>query len=118
RVFATPAVSQVESPAFATFRALAPREVQPAAAAAATADDGDPLCPCVETPAQLRAERSAGAATSTSQLVWSSEGRDPWELQRLHEQARLRATQKLLSWQGAEREVGFFAVSRNNPTVR
>jgi hypothetical protein len=114
RVFAAPAVTQVESPAFATFRALAPRQVrQPTTTAVPTGGDVDPLCPCVESPAQLRAGRSAGEALTTSQLVWSSDGRDAWELNRIHEQARLRVNQKLLSWQGAQREVGFFTVSRN-----
>jgi hypothetical protein len=61
----------------------------------------------------LRAGRSAGEASTTSQLVWSSDGRDAWELTRIHEQARLRVNQKLLSWRGAQREVGFFTVSRN-----
>lgn len=114
RVFAAPAVTQVESPAFATFRALAPRQVhQSTTTAVPTSGDVDPLCPCVESPAQLRAGRSAGEALTTSQLVWSSDGRDAWELNRIHEQARLRVNQKLLSWQGAQREVGFFTVSRN-----
>jgi len=114
RVFAAPAVTQVESPAFATFRALAPRQVHQSATTATPTDgDVDPLCPCVESPAQLRAGRSAGEASTTSQLVWSSDGRDAWELTRIHEQARLRVNQKLLSWQGAQREVGFFTVSRN-----
>ena len=117
RVFTAPAVTQVESPAFATFRALAPRQVhQPMTTAVPTDGDVDSLCPCVESPAQLRAGRSAGEPSTNSQLVWSSDGRDAWELQRLHDQVRLRADQKLLSWQGAQREVGFFTVSRNPAT--
>ena len=118
RVATAPAVAEVESPAFATFRALAPQQVHPQAATAAMAgnEDVDPLCPCVESPAQLRAGRSAGTTATTSQLVWSSDGRDAWELQRIHERAGLRANQKLISWQGAQREVGFFTVSRNPAT--
>lgn len=117
-VLSAPAVAQVESPAFATFRALAPRQTtRPAPTATTTDGDDDALCPCVESPAQLRAGRSAGTATATSQLVWSSDGRDAWELQRIHEQARLRAGQKLISWHGAEREVGFFTVSRTPVTA-
>jgi hypothetical protein len=49
--------------------------------------------------------------------VWSSEGRDAWELQRLHEHARLRVNRELISFRGGQREVGFFTVSRN-PTER
>jgi Zn-dependent protease with chaperone function len=115
-VFSAPATPQVESAAFATFRALSPRQTTPpsATATAMTAtDDVDPLCPCVESPADLRAGRSAGATAATSQLVWSSDGRDAWELKRIHEQAQLRTNQRLMSWSGGQREVGFFTVSRN-----
>jgi Zn-dependent protease with chaperone function len=114
QVFSSSAPTEVESPAFATFRALAPGEVQPQPSAAAQpSDDVDPLCPCVESPAQLRAGRPAGATAAGSQLVWSSDGREAWELQNLYDQAHLRADQKpLLSWRGGQREVGFFTVSR------
>jgi hypothetical protein len=114
QVFPSSAATQVESPAFATFRALAPRETQlPPATTAQPSDDVDPFCPCVESPAELRAGRPAGATAAGSQLVWSSDGREAWELQNLHDQARLRADQKpLLSWRGGQREVGFFTVSR------
>jgi Zn-dependent protease with chaperone function len=113
RVFSAQPETQVESPAFATFRALAPRQTYPATAPVSTSDDVDPLCPCVESPAELRAGRSAGA-TSTTQLVWSSDGRDAWELHNIHEKAGLRANQKpLVSWRGGQREVEFFTVSRN-----
>ena len=119
-VFSAPASPQVESPAFATFRALSPRQAPPrtvSGASVAASDDVDPLCPCVESPADLRAGRSAGATASTSQLVWSRDGREAWELKRLHEQAQLRANQRLMSWSGAQREVGFYTVSRNRQIV-
>jgi BlaR1 peptidase M56 len=115
-VFSSSTGTQVESPAFATFRALAPREVQPQPTAAEPLanNDVDPLCPCVESPAELRAGRSAGATAASSQLVWSSDGRDAWELQSIHDQAGLHA-RNVLSWRGGQREVGFFTVSRNAP---
>jgi Zn-dependent protease with chaperone function len=114
RVFSSSVAAQIESPAFATFRALAPREARPQPVVSTLpADDVDPLCPCVESPAELRAGRSAGATATSSQLVWSSDGRDAWELHRLHEQARLRVNRNLLSWRGGQQEVGFFTVSRN-----
>jgi beta-lactamase regulating signal transducer with metallopeptidase domain len=120
RVFAAPEVVQVESPAFATFRAMAPadravRRTTATSAGAATRAGADAsLCPCIESPAQLRAGRAATATPEHSQLVWSSDGRDAWELQRLHEQARLRVNGELLSFRGGRREVGFFTVSRNS----
>ena len=114
RVFSAQPATQVESPAFATFRALAPRQsADPQATTVSTGDDVDPLCPCVESPAELRAGRSAGA-TSTTQLVWSSDGRDAWELHNLHEQAWLSADRRLVGWRGGQRQVEFFTVSRNN----
>lgn len=118
RVFATPPAATAESPAFATFRAMAPTDaatgVVGATASTRNTRDGR-LCPCVESAAQLRAGRSAATATAASPLVWSSDGRDAWELQRLHEQARLTVDNELLSFRGGQREVGFFTVSRNSP---
>jgi Zn-dependent protease with chaperone function len=114
RVFSSPAAAQVESPAFATFRALAPRETGPQRAVPTLpADDVDPLCPCVESPAELRAGRPAGTTATSSQLVWSSDGREAWEVQSIDEKARFLVSQNLLSWHGGQREVGFFTVSRN-----
>jgi Zn-dependent protease with chaperone function len=114
QVFSSSATTQVESPAFATFRALAPREAQQPTTVVQPSDDVDPLCPCVESPADLRAGHPAGGTAAGSQLVWSSDGRDAWELQNLHEQARLRVNHKpLISWRDGQRGVGFFTVSRN-----
>ena len=113
QVFSAAPVTQVEAPAFATFRALAPNEVRPQPVAPATVEDVDPLCPCVESPADLRARRSAAATSPHSQLVWSSDGRDAWQIERVHEHARLRVDGELISWRGGQREVGFFTVSRN-----
>jgi hypothetical protein len=59
----------------------------------------------------------AATGTTPAHLVWSNDGRDAWELQRLHEQARLRVNRELITFRGGQREVGFFTVSRN-PTER
>lgn len=114
RIFAAPETAQVESPALATFRAMAPadRPTHRAPVTAPPRTDAS-LCPCIESPAQLRAGRAATVTPGHSQLVWSNDGRDAWELQRLHEQARLRVNGELLSFRGGRREVGFFTVSRN-----
>ncbi len=116
RVLSAPAAASVESPAFATFHAMAPTDLQVRTTTAPVRSArSDPLCPCVESMAQLRAGRSAAAGTAPSQLVWSSDGRDAWELQRLHDQARLTVNHELISFRGGQREVGFFTVSRKLP---
>lgn len=114
-VFATPTTVTAESPAFATFHAMAPTNVADRSTGSTTTDRDDPLCPCIESAAQLRAGRSAARSTTASPLVWSSDGRDAWELQRLHQQARLTVDDELLTFRGGQREVGFFTVSRTPP---
>lgn len=111
--FSAPAAAGIESPAFATFRATAPTDTGARTATGASAGVADELCPCVESAAQLRAGVPAATGTAPSHLVWSSDGRDAWQLQRLHEQARLRVNRELISFRGGQREVGFFTVSRN-----
>lgn len=118
RVFATPPAATAESPAFATFQAMAPTSGSTTATPATRTVRDDRLCPCVETAAQLRAGTSAAATTTASPLVWSGDGRDAWELQRLHAQARLTVEHELISFRGGQREVGFFTVSRTPPQVR
>lgn len=108
-----PATTAIESPAFATFRATAPTDTGTRTAAGPSTTMDDLLCPCVESAAQLRAGVPAVTGTTPSHLVWSSDGRDAWELQRLHEQARLRVNRELITFRGGQREVGFFTVSRN-----
>ena len=107
----------IESPAFATFRATAPTDTGPRTASGSTSGGAAELCPCVESAAQLRAGVPAATGTTPAHLVWSSDGRDAWELQRLHEHARLRVNRELITFRGGQREVGFFTVSRN-PTER
>lgn len=113
----SPASTGIESPAFATFRATAPTDTGLRTVTASASGDADDLCPCVESAAQLRAGVPAATGTRPAHLVWSSDGRDAWELQRLHEQARLRVNRELITFRGGQREVGFFTVSRN-PTER
>lgn len=113
--FSAPASAHVEAPAFSTFRAMAPPDVASTMSSPSAVAPGDELCPCVETSAQLRAGRPAGAGSTSSHLVWSRDGRDAWDLQRLHEQARFRVSQELLTLRGGRREVGLFAVSQTPP---
>jgi Zn-dependent protease with chaperone function len=81
---ATPLEAPVESPAFATFRALAPEESTTAAGTSTTAPigfTGERVagCPCVESQAQLRNGHAARTAGGTNRLAWSS-GRPAWEM--------------------------------------
>jgi Zn-dependent protease with chaperone function len=115
--YSTPSQVGTESPAFATFRATAPTGVRARTSPVAVPAGDDPLCPCVESAAQLRAGVPASTGGPPSHLVWSNDGRDAWELQRLHEQARLRVNRELITFRGGQRGVGFFTVSRN-PTER
>lgn len=111
--FAASAPAHVEPPAFATFRAVGPAEVAATAASPPATDARDDgLCPCVETSAQLRAGRPAAGGAAPSHLVWSRDGREAWDLQRLHEQARFRVNQELLMLRGGRRQVGVFTVSQ------
>jgi Zn-dependent protease with chaperone function len=80
---AAPLEAPVESPAIATFRALAPAEATTVPAEAATTPigfSGEQVagCPCVESQAQLRSGH-AGARADTNRLAWSS-GRPAWEM--------------------------------------
>lgn len=115
RFFSAPAPARVEAPAFSTFRAMAPPDAATTAPSPAATAQGDRLCPCVETSAQLRAGRPAVAGSTHSHLVWSRDGRQAWDLQRLHEQARFRVSQELLTLRGGRQEVGVFAVSQAPP---
>jgi Zn-dependent protease with chaperone function len=117
QVLSSPTTATLESPAFATFRATAPAAVgtqrsRPVAAAADATDDGL-LCPCIESAAQLRAGTPATVDASPSHLVWASDGQRAWELQQLHDRARLRVDSELITFRGGMREVGFFTVSRS-----
>lgn len=107
-----PAEPVTESPALATFRALAPQRpsaeglttsaarLQPGASPQA---DG---CPCVETQAQLRAGRAATGLSRADGMLWRSEDRKPWELD------DTRRARPLWTLTDAGPQVGVFLVGR------
>jgi hypothetical protein len=116
---AEPAEQTVESPAFATFRWLAPVAVGPTdsveAEVAATwpawpvlAGGASPAtgCPCVESQAQLALGVSASAPPVGQRMLWRSDGRDPWELNEAPGQAR-----PLWTLGDARPRMGFFLIS-------
>lgn len=76
----------VESPAFATFRALAPEvsasELRPAAGGAggASSTASSRGCPCVESQAQLRRGVPAGPPAPAAGLQWRSTSHEPWRV--------------------------------------
>ncbi|HEX6255144.1 MAG TPA: M56 family metallopeptidase [Euzebyales bacterium] len=118
QVLPSPSSATTESPAFATFRATAPvagvtQRSRSAASAVADVTDDGLLCPCIESTAQLRAGTHATAGAAPSHLVWAGDGQRAWELQKLHDRARLRVDDELITFRGGMREVGFFTVSRN-----
>lgn len=99
-----------ESPAFATFRALAPpaapTRAQPGAAAAT---DGSSACPCVESQAQLL-QGVPARGSATPRMLWHGSGQVAWELRDLR--ARALESRPLLTVGDSRGQVGFFVVSR------
>jgi Zn-dependent protease with chaperone function len=125
------APSAAESPAFATFRALAPESATSThdvlsgvafgdAAAPALGesrqgesrqalqhDGGTAMCPCVATPSQLAAAQSA--APGEGGMSWGSHA---WERQRERNEARLQANRRLLLMDSTEQQFGFLTAGR------
>jgi Zn-dependent protease with chaperone function len=103
----------VESPAFATFRALTPQAGETGTTTSTiggTLDAGDDssACPCLETRAQLRGEVAATGPRSQSGMLWAPAGADAWELP---ERAAVRA-RPLWTLTDSGPQVGFFLVGR------
>jgi Zn-dependent protease with chaperone function len=115
----------VESPAFATFRKLAPppaaaldprpRETVGAVAPLrATSDRG--ACPCVETQAQLRDSVAATGPSAPARMLWRTGGQRSWELDPLQREATVRAARPLITLSDSGPQVGFFLVGRTSST--
>lgn len=115
----------VESPAFATFRALAPpvdagtagRPDTMAMSAGATAlvstsDRG--AIPTVESQVQLRRGVPATASSAPAYMLWRSEGQRSWELDPLEREATVHAARPLLTLGDSGPQVGFFLVGRTS----
>lgn len=117
--------SPVESPAFTTFRQLAPpappapdtvgtqrSTTTGAASLAAGAERG--ICPCVESQAQLRKKVPASDSTPPAHMLWRSGEQRTWELDPLHRQGSVRAARPLLTLSDSGPQVGFFLVGRTS----
>lgn len=114
-----------ESPAFTTFRQLAPpphaaagqHRENPAAGRVSSATQGAAergICPCVEDQAQLRQAVSAVAATPPGHMLWRSGEQRSWELDPLQREGRVRAARPLLTLSDSGPQVGFFLVGRTS----
>jgi Zn-dependent protease with chaperone function len=115
---AAPPQVPVESPAFATFRALAPER---RSRAGTPVSDGvttplvaarDPqACPCVESQAQLHAGSAATAPATSTRMLWRSADYDLWEVSDPADEARVRAARPLWTLSDSGPQVGFFVLS-------
>jgi Zn-dependent protease with chaperone function len=111
---APPAVP-VESPAFATFRALAP--AVPATAAANTepgpsfglGEESVRGCPCVESQAQLHSGTGVASRRGPTRLAWSS-GRPAWEVIEPAPTGTIQTARPLWRLKDSGSQVGFFVV--------
>lgn len=113
---APPPAGQVESPAFATFRALTTADTtpryRPGPAAPAKLAMRDPaLCPCVESITQLRQGEAFQAEPAPPRMLWRAAGHDAWEIANLGDGARLRSRPLLALTDGGP-QMGFFVVGR------
>lgn len=103
----------VESPAFATFRALTPRSALTASQARHLSSAQDPVvamgvpmpCPCVETPAQLN--QRIAASEHARARSWAADGYAPYEYRHTDVAAR-----ELWTLSDSGPQVGVFLVTR------
>ena len=114
--YVPPPAEPVESPAFATFRALAPTStagaelqgwertnLRPAAANAELSSS----CPCIESPAQWLAGMPATAPRTPPRMAWRSNAAPTWDVNPGPDSVRARPLLTL-----PEAQVGFFVVGR------
>lgn len=109
---AAPPVADVESPAFATFRTLAPEKTAATGAAeVSSASRNATVCPCVETRTQWL-DRTPATATPTHSraMAWGSADREAWELESLRRQRASRDARPLLTVSDPAQHVGFFVL--------
>lgn len=120
---AQPAAS-VESPAFATFRQLAP-PVDAAGAGRPHPTDAAPVgmpppdafpdrgtIPRVESQVQLREAVPAMGSSAPAHMLWRSGAQRSWELDPLQREATVHAARPLLTLSDSGPQVGFFLVGR------
>lgn len=117
--------TEVESPAFATFRLLAPSagaDIDPPGAVSSAVPPtgtiaaglaGGTACPCVETPAQLRNAVAATGGDAPSHMLWRNGGHETWELDPLQHEG-LRSARPLLTLSDSGPQIGFFLLGRSS----
>ncbi len=119
--YVPPPVSPLESPAFATFRALAParpaspalstsERMPPAPSRSARAARARAACPCIETQAQLAAGEPAATPARVEPMAWRGVDRATWEVDAYPESLPARPLWLL---RDGGPEVGFFVVGRS-----
>lgn len=115
--------ASVESPAFATFRQLAPpvdarrSEGAPAAAASEGAPPTDVFpdrgtIPRVESQVQLRDAVPAVGSSAPDHMLWRSGAQRSWELDPLQREATVHAARPLFTLSDSGPQVGFFLVGK------
>lgn len=118
--------TMADSPAFATFRQLAPSPGAPAdAMSAASASTTQAVggvsvpgtdrgaCPCVETQAQLRNAVAATGPGAPTHMLWRSGGHRTWELDPLAREG-VHSARPLLTLSDSGPQVGFFLLGRGS----
>jgi Zn-dependent protease with chaperone function len=119
-VLSAPAETEVEAPAFATFRALAPAVA--ATSSGAPLDEHQPAlpppsasCTCVETQAELAAGVAAIGPPASQRLGWGSPDRHAWEVRRPEDDGPMQTARPLWTLSDSQTQLGFFVVSGPTP---
>lgn len=111
---AAPPTDEVEAPAFATFRQLAPDTGTSAAVAtdvvAVSGSPGVSACPCVESRTQLRDRTPATGTLEDGHMAWGAPDRAAWHLEASGRQAGARDARPLLTVSDPAQHVGFFVL--------
>lgn len=120
--YVPPPVEPAESPAFATFRALAPGAVTATAprgyersfaSSSPTRDiDGVSPCPCVETQAQWRNGKGAVVPRQRAAMAWRRTQNPTWDVAPAAGSVKARP---LLTLPEARPQLGFFVVAQDQP---
>ena len=117
--YVPPPAEPVESPAFSTFRALAPVGGGAAALhgyertlASAAPRERTSTCPCVETQAQWFAGVPAAVPEDNAEMVWRRTANPTWDVAPAPGSVQARP---LLTLPEARPQLGFFVVAENRP---
>ena len=119
--YVPPPAEPVESPAFSTFRALAPVTDNTTTTHASertwrversSAAERVSTCPCVETQAQWLSGTSASAPHAESSMAWRRTANPSWDVDPGPGAVRARP---LLTLRDSGPQLGFFVVAQNQP---